>query len=128
MEPVTIRLVGKRLLEITGDLIATTVTQRASRRHYRRYLFLFRDDCGSFLSPPTIFVRAPCSPEHLARLLSPFVLFSSSPSITRIQPPPSSVWYPPSSVRWRATNPPAPADQCPLLVSRPSVPYAVFAR
>ena len=31
---------------------------------------------------------------------------------------------PPSSVRRRATNPLAPADQCPLLVPRPSVPYA----
>ena len=31
---------------------------------------------------------------------------------------------PPSSVLRRATNPPAPADQFPLLVSRPSVPYA----
>ena len=36
---------------------------------------------GSFLFPPTRFVRVSCSPEHLARLLSPFVLFASSPSI-----------------------------------------------
>ena len=40
-EPGTIRVGGERLLAITGDLIATTVTQRASRCHYRWYLFLF---------------------------------------------------------------------------------------
>ena len=32
---------GKRLLAITRDLIATTVTEIASRCHYRWYLFLF---------------------------------------------------------------------------------------
>ena len=37
----TIRVSGKRLLAITGALIATTVTQRALRCHYRWYLFLF---------------------------------------------------------------------------------------
>ena len=37
----TIRVGGKRLLVITGDLIATTVTQIAFRCHYRWYLFLF---------------------------------------------------------------------------------------
>ena len=37
----TIRLGGERLLVITGALIATTVTERASRCHYRWYLFLF---------------------------------------------------------------------------------------
>ena len=31
----------QQLLVISGDLIATTVTQRASRCHYRWYLFLF---------------------------------------------------------------------------------------
>ena len=41
VEPVTIRVGGEQLLAITGDLIATTVTQRASRYHYRWYLFLF---------------------------------------------------------------------------------------
>ena len=80
-------------------------------------------------SPPPRFVRVPCSPEHLARLISPFVLFSSSPSINAYSAAPLQCLVPPtvhtpSSVRWRATNPPAPADQCPLLVPRPSVPYA----
>ena len=37
----TIRVGDERLLTITRDLIATTVTQRASRCHYRWYLFLF---------------------------------------------------------------------------------------
>ena len=41
MEPGTMRVGGERLLAITRALIATTVTQRASRCHYRWYLFLF---------------------------------------------------------------------------------------
>ena len=41
VEPRKIRVGGERLLAITGALIATTVTQRASRCHYRWYLFLF---------------------------------------------------------------------------------------
>ena len=41
VEPGTIRVVGERLLAINGALIAITVTQRAPRRHYRAYLFLF---------------------------------------------------------------------------------------
>ena len=40
VEPGTIRVDGERLLAITGDLIAATVTQRASICHYRWYLFL----------------------------------------------------------------------------------------
>ena len=40
-EPGTIRVGGEWLLAITGALIATTVTQRVSRYHYRWYLFLF---------------------------------------------------------------------------------------
>ena len=79
--------------------------------------------------PPPRFVRAPCSSAHLARLLSPFVLSASSPSVNvysaaPLQCPVPPIVHPPSSVRRRATNPPAPADQCPLPVSRPSVPYA----
>ena len=41
VEPGKIRVGGKRLLAITGALTATTVTQRASRCHYRWYMFLF---------------------------------------------------------------------------------------
>ena len=41
VEPGKIRIGGERLLMITGALIATTVTQRASRCHYRWYLILF---------------------------------------------------------------------------------------
>ena len=41
VEPGTIRVGGKRFLAITGGLIATTVTQRASRCHFWWYLFLF---------------------------------------------------------------------------------------
>ena len=41
VEPETIRVGNERLLAITGDLITTTVTQRATRCHYRWYLFLF---------------------------------------------------------------------------------------
>ena len=79
-------------------------------------------------SPPPRFVWVPCSPEHLARILSSFVLFHSSPSINAYSAAPLQclvppIVRPPSSVRSRATNPSAPADQCPLLVPRPSVPY-----
>ena len=41
VEPGTIRVGGERILAITGALIATTVTQRASRCHYRWCMFLF---------------------------------------------------------------------------------------
>ena len=41
VEPGTIKVGGERLLVITGDLIATTVTKRALRCHYRWYLFIF---------------------------------------------------------------------------------------
>ena len=41
VEQGTIRVGGERLLVIAGDLIATTVTQRATSCHYRWYLFLF---------------------------------------------------------------------------------------
>ena len=41
VEPGTIRVGGERLLAITGALIATNATQRASRCHYQWYLFLF---------------------------------------------------------------------------------------
>ena len=41
VEPGKIRVGGERFLAITGALIATNVTQRASICHYRWYLFLF---------------------------------------------------------------------------------------
>ena len=41
VEPWTIRVGGEPLLVITGALIAATVTQRASRCHYRWYMLLF---------------------------------------------------------------------------------------
>ena len=41
VEQGTIRVGGERLLVITGALIATTVTQRATSFHYRWYMFLF---------------------------------------------------------------------------------------
>ena len=41
VEPGTIRVGGERLLVITGALIGTTVTQKASICHYWWYLFLF---------------------------------------------------------------------------------------
>ena len=41
VEPGTIRVGGERLLVITRALIGTTVTQRATRCHYRWYMFLF---------------------------------------------------------------------------------------
>ena len=40
LEQVKIRVGNKWLLVITGDLFATTVTQRATSFHYRWYLFL----------------------------------------------------------------------------------------
>ena len=78
--------------------------------------------------PPSKIHPGSCPSEH-SRLLSPFVLFASSLSINAYSAAPLQclvppIVRPPSSVRRRATNPPAPADQCSLLVSQPSVPYA----
>ena len=86
--------------------------------------------CGPVLSPP--------SEIHPGSLLQTNILpvsslFSScmpplrpflciQPTLLQCLVPP--IVRPPSSVRRRATNPPASVDQCPLLVSRPSVPYA----
>ena len=52
--------------------------------------------------------------------LRPFLCIQ--PTLLQCLVPP--IVRPPLSVRRRATKPPASADQCPLLVSRPSVPYA----
>ena len=41
VEQGTIRVGGERLLVITGDLIATTVTQRATSCNHQWYMFLF---------------------------------------------------------------------------------------
>ena len=41
VKPGTIRVGSEQLLAITGALIARTIIQRASRCHYRWYLFLF---------------------------------------------------------------------------------------
>ena len=90
----------------------------------------FGDDVVPSLFPPPIFVRVPCSFWNILPVSS---LFSSympplrpflciQPTLLQCLIPP--IVRPPSSVRRRATNPPASADQCPLLVSRPSVPYA----
>ena len=67
--------------------------------------------------------------EHLARLLSLFFLYAPSPPVSVYSADPLQclvppIVRPPSSVRRKATNPPASANQCPLLFSRPSVPYA----
>ena len=74
----------------------------------------FRDGSGPFLFPPSKSHPGSCPPEH-SLLLSPFVLFAFSPSITRIQPPPSSVWSPPSSVPYRPS-----AGELPTLRLRPT--------
>ena len=66
---VTIRVGGEQLLVITGALIATTVTLRASRFHYRWYLFLFHWIIWSsiHLSCPRFVNSHPCL--HLRVLL-----------------------------------------------------------
>ena len=51
--------------------------------------------------------------------LRPLTCISASPLQCMVPP----IVRPPLSVRQRATNPLAPADQFPLLVSRPSVPF-----
>ena len=71
-----------------------------------------RDGSGPLLFPPPRFVRVPCSPEHLARLLSLFVLFASSPSINAYSAAPLQqrlVFYRPSvrslhPTGWRPTK------------------------
>ena len=92
-----------------------------------------------FLCIPSGMVLVPSffSPSRFTRVLAlhsflyhlSFRPFSSSLSINTYSAAPLQclvppIVRPPSSVRRRATNPPAPANQCPLLVSRPSVPYA----
>ena len=78
---------------------------------------------SSMICPGALLYRTSC-PSPLS-----FRPFSSSPSINEYSAAPLQclvppIFRPPLSVRRRATNPPAPADQCPLLVPRPSVPYA----
>ena len=62
VEPGIIRVGGERPLVITGALIATTVTQRASICHYWWYLFLFHWIIQSsiHLSCPRFFNSHPC--------------------------------------------------------------------
>ena len=79
---------------------------------------------------PPRFVRVPCSlwnilpvsslfPSYMPPL-RPFLCIQ----LTLLQCLIPPIVRTPASIRRRATNPPALADQCPLLVSRPSVPYA----
>ena len=80
-------------------------------------------------SPLPRFVRVPCCPEHIARLPLSFlpICFLSARVCLFSRPPPVSIPHivcPPLSVRRKATNPPTLADQCLLLFSFPSVPYA----
>ena len=82
----------------------------------------------SFFSPPR-FVRVPCSPEYLARLpLSFLPIFLLSSRLCLFNRPPAvsipHIVRPPSYVCQKANNPPTPSDQCLLLFSFPSVPYA----
>ena len=92
-------------------------------------MFPVRDDLGSFLFPPSeirpgaLFFSTSCpSPLSVCPfcLLSVHNVYSAAPLQCLVPPHVRT----PSSVRRRATNPPAPADQCPLLVSRPSFSYA----
>ena len=64
-------------------------------------------------------LHSPLSFRPICLLSTRFCLFS--------RPPPVSIPHivrPPSSVRRKATNPPASVNQCLLLVSFPRVPYA----
>ena len=92
-------------------------------------MFPVRDYFGSFLFPPSeirpgaLLYQTSC-PSPLS--FCPFCLLSahnaySAAPLQCLVPP---IVCPPSSVRRRATNPLAPADQWPPLVPRPSVPYA----
>ena len=92
-------------------------------------MFPFRADLGSFPLPPLWDSSGRLALPNIlpvsSLLLSFFLLsvhnaYSAAPLQCLVPP----IVRPPSSVRRRATNPPAPADQCPLLVSWPSVPYA----
>ena len=87
------------------------------------------DVVPSFFLPPR-FVRVPCSFWNILPVASLFHYYvlpllpflCVQPTLLQCLIPP--IVRPQLSVRRRATNPPALADQCPLLVSRPSVPYA----
>ena len=83
----------------------------------------------SFFPPSEIRPGSLLLLEHLDRLLSLSFLYAPSPPVSMCSADSPPVSGPPivrlpSSVRRRATNPPSSADQFPLLVSRPSVPYA----
>ena len=76
-------------------------------------------DSSGLLAPSVASCPSPLSFRPICLLSACFCLFSlttpvSIPHIVR----------PPSSVRRKATNPPASANQCLLLFSFPSVPYA----
>ena len=81
-------------------------------------------------SLPPRFVRVPRSFWNILPISSLFPSYMpplrpflcSQPTLLQCLVPP--IVLPPSSVRRRDTNPPASSDQCPLLVSRPIIPYA----
>ena len=74
---------------------------------------------SGILAPTRTSCLSPLSFLPICLLSARFCVFSQPPQCLV-----SLIVHPPSSVRWKATNPPASVDQCPLLFSRPSVPYA----
>ena len=76
-------------------------------------------DSSGLLAPSVTSCPSPLSFLPICPLSARFCVFSRPPQC--LIPP---IVRPPSSVRRKATNPPASVDQCPLLFSRPSVPYA----
>ena len=96
VEPGIIRVGGKRLLAITGALIAMTVTQRTSRCHYRWYIFLFHWivqssihlKCPRFVNTPRAmscrhqwYLSSPHGIIHLLNQLSCPRFFKSHPDL-----------------------------------------------
>ena len=76
-------------------------------------------DSSGLLAPTRTSCPSPLSFLPICPLYARFCVFRQPPQC--LVPP---ILCPTLSVRRKATNPPALVDQCPLLFSRPSVPYA----
>ena len=90
-------------------------------------MFTLSDGFGPFLLPPPRFSRVPCFPEHLARILSLFVLNASSLSVSVYSSDPLQRLFTHRPSVGKLPTLRLTADQCPLLVSCPAYHMQVCA-
>ena len=90
-------------------------------------MFPVSDGFGPFLLPPPRFSQVPCFPEHLARILSLFVLNASSPSVSVYSADPLQCLFIHRPSIGKIPTLQLTADQCPLLVSSPASHMQVCA-